>query len=105
MTNRMRPIHPGVHLKDELEERELTANAFAQAIGVTPARVGEILKVKRGITVDTALRLARYFGGTAEFWLNLQVAYDLKMAEETIAPKINKLVQPAAQSRRGTLLP
>ena len=92
----MRPIHPGEHLSDELNTRGLTANAFAQAINVTPTRISEIIKGKRGITVDTALRLARYFGGTPEFWLNLQMNYELKIARKTLLPKINQSIQHVA---------
>ncbi|MDZ7753952.1 MAG: HigA family addiction module antitoxin [Gammaproteobacteria bacterium] len=76
MTNRMRPIHPGEQLKEELDELGLSATAFAGALGVPANRITEILRHKRGITADTALRLARYFGTSADYWMNLQKAYE-----------------------------
>ena len=75
--NRMRPIHPGEQLRDELEAIGLSARALARSLGVPTNRVTEILGEKRGISADTALRLGQYFGTTPEFWLNLQAAYDL----------------------------
>ena len=75
--NRMRPIHPGEVLREEyMVPLELSANGLARALGVTPARVNDIVGGKRGITGDTALRLARYFRTDAQSWLNLQTAYD-----------------------------
>lgn len=76
--NGMRPIHPGEILREEyLAPLGMTANALATALHVTPARINDIVRERRGITPDTALRLARYFGGDAETWLNLQQAFDL----------------------------
>src|SRR5437764_74496 len=76
--NRMRPIHPGEILREEfLAPLEMSAHALSQAIHVPATRVNDIVNGKRGITADTALRLARYFGNSPEFWLNLQTAYDL----------------------------
>ena len=69
MPNKMRAIHPGEVLKGELEALSLSANAFAQALGVPTNRVTGILREQRAITADTALRLARYFGTTPDFWL------------------------------------
>ena len=78
----MRPIHPGEILREDyLLPLNLSAHALAKAIGVTPARINEIVREKRGITADTALRLAKYFGGSAEFWLKLQATYELRLAE------------------------
>ncbi len=94
MTNRMRPIHPGEILRDELEELSLTANAFAKELSVPTNRITSILNGSRSITADTALRFARYFGTTPEFWLNLQSAYDLKIANRKHGKKINKEVHP-----------
>lgn len=88
MRNGMRPIHPGEHLRDELEWLGLSANAFASALGVPANRVTGILNGKRAISADTALRLARYFGTTPQFWLNLQNNYDLKIAESELGPKL-----------------
>ena len=78
MTNKMRAIHPGEILKDELSELALSATAFAKLLSVPTNRVTSILNGTRSITADTALRLACFFGTSPEFWLNLQLAYDLK---------------------------
>ena len=91
--NAMRPIHPGEVLKDELAEIGMTANAFAQALHVPANRITAILKGTRSITADTALRISRFFGTTPEFWLNLQTAYDLKMAKQAVWGKVEKEVQ------------
>ncbi|MFZ6758188.1 HigA family addiction module antitoxin [Undibacterium sp. Ji50W] len=80
--NRMRPIHPGeILLEEYLLPLDMSPHALALKLNVTPGRINEIVKQERGITVDTAMRLARYFGGDAHTWLNLQTAFDLKMAE------------------------
>lgn len=77
--NRMRPVHPGEILREEfLQPLELSVNALANALGVPATRIHEIVKERRGISADTAERLARYFGGDAASWLNLQATYDLK---------------------------
>ncbi len=80
--NAMRPIHPGEILLEEfLHPLDMSANAFAQVIGVPSNRVSQIVAGERGVTADTALRLARALGTTPEFWLNLQQRYDLRLAE------------------------
>ncbi len=80
--NGMRPIHPGEVLREDfLEPLSMSANALAIKLGVTPARINEIVREKRGITADTALRLAKYFGSSAQFWLNLQSTYELRLIE------------------------
>ena len=80
--NGMRPIHPGEVLREDfLEPLGMSANALAIKLGVTPARINEIVREKRGVTADTALRLAKYFGGNAQFWLNLQSTYELRSVE------------------------
>jgi len=94
MENKMRPIHPGEILGEELTELGLSANQFAEQLSVPTNRITEILKGKRSITSDTALRLARYFGTTPEFWLNLQVACDLKIASRKLGKKINQEIIP-----------
>ena len=77
------PVHPGKVLKqDFMEPRRLSATALAAAIGVTPARVSEIVRCRRGITAETALRLAKYFGTDAQSWMNLQGQYELAVAEQ-----------------------
>lgn len=77
--NRMRPVHPGEVLREDyLVPLELSVNALALALGVPATRIHEIVKERRGVTADTAARLARYFGGDAASWLALQASYDLK---------------------------
>ncbi len=90
----MRPIHPGEILKDELRELGLSARAFAKKLSVPVNRITSILNKKRSVTADTALRLSRYFGTTPEFWLNLQVSYDLKIVQRKKGKKILKEVIP-----------
>ena len=95
--NGMRPVHPGEILREDyLKPLDLSANALARALHVTPARINDIAREVRGITPDTALRLARYFGGDARSWLNLQQAYDLKIAEKAIAKTILRDIEPLA---------
>jgi len=80
-TNNMRPIHPGEILREEyLEPLGLSVNALALKLRVPATRIGDILRERRGITLDTALRLARYFGTDAQSRMNLQTSYNLKMA-------------------------
>ena len=85
------PIHAGQILKDELEFMNVTATQLARDINVPPNRITQILKEQRGITGDTALRLAHWFGTSADFWLNLQKIYDLRLAERTLAKTLPKL--------------
>jgi addiction module HigA family antidote len=75
-------VHPGRILKRELGTRDLSANKLALALRVPSGRITDILNEKRGISADTALRLARYFGTSAQFWMNLQTRYDLAKAEQ-----------------------
>lgn len=97
MKNGMRAIHPGEILREDyLAPLGMSANALAKALHVTAARINEIVKEERGVTLDTALRLARYFGGDAQSWLNLQLAYDLKIAEKTLIKTINAEIVPLA---------
>lgn len=94
--NGMRPIHPGEILREEfLLPLNLSANALAIALRVPAPRINDIAREKRGITADTALRLARYFGTSAEFWLGLQADYDLKTAEAAVGETIAREVIPA----------
>lgn len=95
--NGMRPVHPGEVLREDvLNELGMSANAFAKALGVPTNRITAILNGERGITAETALRLARYLGTSPEFWLNLQQAYDLRMAELEAGAKIARTVAPRA---------
>ncbi len=83
ITNKMRPIHPGEILREDyLLPSNMSVNALANALHIPATRLHEIVKERRAMTSDTALRLARYFGGDAESWLNLQTAYDLRLAEQ-----------------------
>ena len=93
MSNGMRPVHPGEILGEELEELGLSANALAKALDVPTNRVTAILKGQRGVTADTALRLARYFGTTPQLWQNLQKAFELRVAEIESGPLIAERVQ------------
>jgi addiction module HigA family antidote len=96
MTKRV-PIHPGEILKSEfLDELDLSAYALAKALAVPANRVTSILHGERAITADTALRLSRFFGTTAEFWLNLQVHYDLEVASRAESRRINREVKKRA---------
>ena len=88
----MKPIHPGRVLKRELRARELSANKLALALRVPSGRITDILNGRRGISADTALRLARYFGTSAQFWMNLQTRYDLAKAEQDHGSLIAKEV-------------
>lgn len=90
------PIHPGEILRDELAEIGLSANALAKALDVPANRVTAILNGQRGVTADTALRLAQFFGSSAEFWMNLQQSYDLAMAERDSGKVIARTVKPLA---------
>ena len=95
--NGMRPVHPGEILREDyLKPAGLTANALARALKVPAPRVNDIVRKRRGVSADTALRLARYFGGDARSWLNLQTAYDLRLAEIAVAKRVAREVQPAA---------
>jgi addiction module HigA family antidote len=84
-------IHPGEHLAEELTELGMSAAALARRLGVPTNRVTSILNGQRAITGDTALRLAHFFGTSAEFWLNLQNLYELRLAEQKSGKSIKKL--------------
>jgi addiction module HigA family antidote len=86
------PVHPGEILKhDFMEPFGLSSNALAQALGTTPARINEIVRQRRGITADTALRLAKYFGTDAQSWMNLQDQYELTVAEQEAAEALKAI--------------
>jgi addiction module HigA family antidote len=85
------PIHPGEILKDELEELGITPTELARQIAVPPNRISQIIGGRRSITGDTALRLGHWFGGSPEFWLNLQSAYDLRVAAQAAGARISRL--------------
>lgn len=93
--NGMRPIHPGEILREDyLAPLDMTANALAVALRVSGPRINDIVRERRSITPDTALRLARYFGCDAQSWLNLQTAFDLRTAEKTIKDTITREITP-----------
>jgi len=95
--NKMRPIHPGEVLREEfLEPLEMSAHALAQALRVPAPRVNDLVRERRSVTPDTALRLARYFGTTPQFWLNLQASYDLKIVLREEGKRIEREVEPRA---------
>jgi addiction module HigA family antidote len=95
--NHMRPVHPGEVLKQEfLEQLGMSVNALANALHVPATRLHEIVKCRRAITADTALRLARYFGGDPQSWMNLQVSYELRKAARESGKAIEKQVAPRA---------
>ncbi len=92
------PIHPGEILADELKELKLSAASLARTLDVPTNRVTQILNGERALTADTALRLAQFFGTTAEFWLNLQKSYELRLAEKQSGKEIRKKVRPWAET-------
>lgn len=95
--NGMRPVHPGEILREDyLKPLGMSANALAQALKVPASRINDIVLERRGITVDTALRLVRYFGGDMQSWMNLQTAYEIKVAGQELAKKIEDEVRPMA---------
>lgn len=94
--NGMRPVHPGEILREDfLVPLEMSANALSKALHVPAPRINDIVRERRGITADTAMRLARYFGGDARSWLNLQTNYELRQAEIENAQRIEQEIKPA----------
>lgn len=99
MKNRMRPIHPGEVLREEfLIPLGMTAHGLALALRVPAPRINDIVRERRAVTPETALRLARYFDTSAEFWLNLQASYDIKQAEAASGERIAAEIQPLAHA-------
>lgn len=98
--NGMRPVHPGEVLRDELDALGMSANALSKALGVPVNRITAILKGQRGVTANTALRLARYFGTTPQVWMNLQKTWELRREEINAGRLIAARVQP-----RQTMMP
>jgi addiction module HigA family antidote len=87
------PVHPGVVLaEDFLKGKEISQYRLAKSIAVPPRRINEIVQGKRAITADTALRLGRFFGMEAQFWMNLQTHYDLEVAKDAIAGRLEREV-------------
>ena len=99
-TNKLPPIHPGEILREEfMKPRGLSQNALARALNVPPRRINEIVLEQRSVTADTALRLARYFGTSAEMWAGLQADYDLRVARYRKARIIEREIEPLAALR------
>ena len=95
--NKLPPIHPGEILREEfMKPRDLSQNALARALNVPPRRINEIVLENRGLTADTALRLARFFGTSAEMWTGLQADYDLRLARQAKEKQITRDVEPLA---------
>lgn len=96
--NGMRPVHPGEVLREEyLEPLEMSAAALARAIGVSAPTINDIVRERRGVTADIALRLSAAFRSTAEFWMNLQSMYELRLAETTKGDEIRATIKPLDQ--------
>jgi antitoxin HigA-1 len=92
--NEFAPVTPGEMLKEEfLAEYGLSQNQLAKAVGISPNRIAEIINNRRRITADTALRLSLYFGNSAEFWMNLQSHYDLKLARQSLSSEDVKRIK------------
>ena len=93
--DRLPPIHPGEILREEfLSPLGMSSHELALALRVPATRINDIVNEKRGITADTALRLSRYFGTTAKFWLNLQASYELEVAEDQLGQAVMREVLP-----------
>ena len=97
----MRAVHPGEVLKDELDELGVTPTEFARQIDVPPNRISQIIAAKRAVTGDTALRFGHWFGTDPQFWLNLQSAYEIRLAEEKAGREIALLPVRAGAVRSG----
>ena len=97
--NRMRPIHPGEIIREEyLAPLQMSPHALAMALHVPAPRINDIVRERRAISPDTALRLARYFDTTAQFWLNLQSSFDLKQTEAQAGRKIAEEIRPMVRA-------
>ena len=97
MAEKLSPIHPGdVLLEEFIKPMNLSQNRLAIDIGVDARRINEIVLGKRSVTADTALRLARYFGNSPQFWMGLQTQYDLDVAEDALGNRLDREVRPMA---------
>jgi addiction module HigA family antidote len=104
MAKLLTPIHPGEILREDvLAPLNISVNQLAKLLAVDAARLNEIVRGRRGITADTALRLARYLGTTAEFWLNLQSHYELRVARQAKQKAIDRAVRPRDKRRPNHL--
>jgi antitoxin HigA-1 len=99
MPKKLKPVHPGEILREEfMVPLGLSMNRMAMDLRVPVTRIADIIKERRGITADTALRFARYFNNSAAFWMNLQTRYDLEVAQDEIAAKVERDVRPLEQA-------
>jgi addiction module HigA family antidote len=99
---KMPPLHPGeVLLEEFMKPLQISQNQLGRDLSVSPRRVNEIVHGKRGITADTALRLAQYFGTSPQFWMNLQADYDLEIAADAKADRIRRTVKPHPRRREA----
>lgn len=94
MSEQLPPIHPGEHLAEFLEEHGLSQYRAARDMSIPPRRLNEIVQGNRGISADTALRLARYFGTTPQFWMNLQDRYEVETAQAALGDRLEQEVRP-----------
>jgi addiction module HigA family antidote len=102
LAKKLKPVHPGEILREEfLAPLGLSMNKLALDLHVPVTRIGEIVHERRGITPETALRLAQYFRVSADFWMNLQTQYDLEVAQDRLQDSVKREVHPIAQSRRA----
>jgi addiction module HigA family antidote len=105
-TKKIDPVHPGeILLHDFLEPLGLSQSALAEALGVTPMRVSQIVRGQRAVTADTALRLSRYFGTRPGWWLDLQTHFDLETAADKLEARIARAVKPCALRPTPDLVP
>ncbi|WP_026300803.1 MULTISPECIES: HigA family addiction module antitoxin [unclassified Thioalkalivibrio] len=96
-SNGMRPVHPGEILREEyLAPLGMSVNALAGALHVPTTRMNDIVREQRGISADTAMRLARYFGTSERFWLNLQLEFELRQAQLELAERVRREIEPRA---------
>jgi len=101
MAKKLKPIHPGEHLREDfLKPYGLSMNKLAMDLRVPVTRIADIVAERRGITPDTALRLGRYFRISPQFWMNLQMKYEMDVAEDDILAEIERDVRPISATRR-----
>lgn len=94
MAKRLHPIHPGEYLKELLDELSLTQFGLAHGLGVSPMRISHVVRGKRPVTAELALRLGQFFGQSPRYWLNLQSRYDMDTAEDCLGAQVAREVQP-----------
>ncbi|MEW6111691.1 MAG: HigA family addiction module antitoxin [Thermodesulfobacteriota bacterium] len=100
------PLHPGeVLLEEFMKPLQISQNQLGRDLRVPPRRINEIVHGKRGISADTALRLAQYFGTSAQFWMNLQADYDLEIAADAKAEKIERTIKPHPRRKEAVAAP